>query len=974
MVDQNGQTEEPTGRAPFVGRGVELGRLSSVLEKLGQGGPAVVDVTGEAGIGKSRLVAEFGARARGHGLTVLRGRATEYERHSPFRPFADAFADLDPVTERRFPGLAELSPVLHGAGEAPAGLGTADRFGLYQATAAALGRLGGAGLVMMLEDLHWADPASLELVDHLVRHPVPAPFLLVVSRRDRQAPAALSAALTRGVDAGTVLRIGLGPLPERDCVEELAGDLPPSLAAQLYEASDGNPLYFLALLKAHRGTRPGMEPSQAVIPAMVGELDGSPIGLGALLLDELAPLSPLERRIVEAAAVLGEDTTPAMLGSLTDSTPQDVIEALRGLTVRDLVRRGHDGRRLALRHPLIRALVHEGIEPWRRDELHRRAAAELAGAGASVVQQAHHVEQSVSSWDQQAAAILIAAAEQTVAIAPATSAHWLQVVLRILPDSREHLAKRGELMLLRARALGMSGGLKESRDLLHQVMDMPEADGYEDIRTSAVMLGVRMERKLGHHREAEALLRRELDRSPGPSPAQTVRLGLELCSCAIATTRFPEVRADMAEVLATARSLGDEIGETGALTLIALGEAYEGDMVRARSFARSAAELMDALTDTDLAELCEYLCVLGWTEVFLESYNDAEGHLERGLEIARRTGQVSLLPHFLTVQAHIHFDTCRITTALELAEQAESIARSLGCCRDLLAFILAFQTHVLIEARPPGRRAALSVAEEAVAVCNSDSWWASLAACALAHAAFDAGDPHRAVDILLRGGGDSDVRHLQPTVRPGYLELLTNAALATGKPEDAAHWAELAHKEAAQLGLRAQRSAALRGLAQVAAHHGESAEAARLFAEAAELSARSGATLREAQSLLLASANKRAAGDAADAAMMWHRGYRLASEGGTRLLVGLAERIGPAVFAVRPEPADELAMLTTREREVAGLVAEGLRSQAIATKLHLSPRTIESHIASIYRKSGATSRAALASIVIRNSDPKSRRA
>jgi len=956
--------DEPVNRSPFVGREGELGRLDRVLVQLGHGGPAVVDVTGEAGIGKSRLVAELGARARARGLTVLRGRAAEYEQHSPFRPFADALADLDPQAERRFPALAELPPILRGASAPPAGPNAFDRFGLYQATAAVLGRLGGAGLVMTLDDVHWADAATLELVDHLVRHPVRAPFLLVVSRRDQQSPSVLAAGLARGADTGAVLRLALGPLAERDCVKALAGDLPDSLAAELYEASGGNPLYFLALLQAHRDTRPIPAPSPAA-PTVFGEPNGPALGLRALLLDELAPLSPLERQVVEAAAVLGDHATPATLGSLTGSGTEEVVGALRVLMARDLLRAGPGGRRLALRHPLIRTLVHEGIDPWRRDELHRRASAALARAGASVVEQAHHVEQSMSSWEPQAADLLIAAAKQTAATAPATCAHWLQVVLRLLPAAPEYLAARRELTLRQARALAVSGGLKQSRDLLHQVMDLPEPGGYDGIRTSAVTLRVRIERKLGHHREAEALLRRELARSPEPSPAQAVRLGLELCACAIAAARFPQVRADINAVLATARSLGDETGEISALTLIALGEAYEGDMTSAREFAGSAAELVDALTDTDLAELSEYVCILGWTELFLDSYIDAEGHLDRGLEIVRRTGQVYLMPHFLTVKAQIHFDTCRITTALELAEQAESVARFLGC-GDLLAFTLAFQSQVLLQARPPGHPNALAVAEEAVALCNGDTWWANLAACALAHAAIEAGDPHRALDILLRAGGGSELRRLQPTVRPGYLETLTKAALATGDTELAAHWAERAHKEAEQLGLPTQRAAALRSLAQVAAHLGDPVGAAQLFTAAATQSAQSGATLLEAQSLLLASRHRAAAGDAADAAVMWHHGYRLSSEGGARLLAGLAEHIRPAVLGTRPEPAGELAELTNREREIAGLIAEGLSSQAIAAKLHLSPRTVETHLSRIYRKTGASSRAALASSVTRS--------
>ncbi|GAA3107138.1 hypothetical protein GCM10020254_61310 [Streptomyces goshikiensis] len=127
-----------------------------------------------------------------------------------------------------------------------------DRFAAHRATARLLTALGGrtgAGLLIALDDLHWADPASLELLDHLVRHPLRAPVVIVVARRDRQTAPSLAAALTRGVDTGAVLRLDLGPLTERACVEQLAPGLPPDRAARLYAASEGNPLYFLTLLQ-----------------------------------------------------------------------------------------------------------------------------------------------------------------------------------------------------------------------------------------------------------------------------------------------------------------------------------------------------------------------------------------------------------------------------------------------------------------------------------------------------------------------------------------------------------------------------------------------------------------------------------------------------------------------------------------------------------------------------------------------------
>jgi DNA-binding NarL/FixJ family response regulator len=968
MAEAYGAARVRVGEAPFVGRSAETALLDSVLDGLKGGGPALVDVTGEAGIGKSRLLARIRESARSRGLTVLSGRATEYEQHSPFGPFADAFADLDPSVMQRFPALAQLSPVLRNAGETP---GAADRFGLYQATAAVLGGLGRDRLVVTLDDLHWADPASLELMSYLVRHPVPSSPLLVISRRPRQTSPVLPAALAGGLDAGSVLRIALGPLTERDCVGELAGGLSPARALELYEASDGNPLYFLALLQADRGTRPVSthpvsEPVSALTArAVSGEPDGLPVGLGALLLDELAPLDPAQRRVLEAAAVLGDHATPELISILTGSDSGAAADALRALMRRDLLRQGHGGRRLTPRHPLIRALVHENIEPWRREEFHRRAAAGLAAAGASAVARAHHVEQSVTYWDPQAAAVLIEAAEQTAVTAPATCAHWLGVVLRLLPGGPEHLAARRELTLRRARALGVSGQLQESRDLLCQVTDMPVPGPYDDVRTAAVTLRAQIERHLGRHGEGELLLRRELDRSPGPSPAQAVRIGLELCSSVMAAARFPDVRAHINAVLASARSIGDEIGEVGALTLTAMGEAYEGEMGAARAFAASAAAMADGLADAELAELCEVLCTLGWAEVLLEDFSGAERHLDRGLEIARRTGQVFLLPHFLTAKAYIHLCTCRLGTALELAGQAEPIARTLGS-GELLAFALAFQSLILVFARRPGGRSALAVAEEAVSSAGAgEGWWPILAWSMLAYAALDAGEPKRASDILLRTGGDG-LRRLQSSVLPNCLEVLTSAALAVGDVDAAVHWAERAVKEAEELGLPAQRGAGLRSVARVAAHRGDRAEAARMFTEAAAESVRSGATLREALSVILAAPHVRAVGENAEAAALWHRGSRLASRGAAQLLVDLAEQLRPAVFGAPSEPAGELDSLTTREREVARLVAKGLTSRAIASRLRLSPRTVESHIARIYRKTGASSRAALASIVTRD--------
>ncbi|MET7480222.1 AAA family ATPase [Streptomyces sp. NPDC005648] len=956
----------------MLGRSVELARFDALLDRAARdargtargkefgdsGRSRLVDITGEAGIGKSRLLREVCARARRRGMTVLRGRATEYERQVPFQVFTDALAHLDPHALDGFQETDAVAPLLQRNG-------TVDRFGLHRSTAALLARLAApSGLLLALDDLHWADPSSLELLDHLVRHPLHAPVVLAVTRRDRQTPESLAARLTRELDTGTVIRLGLRPLSSRDCAELAGPGLPPAETAALYAASEGNPFYFLTLLQAHRG-RTTPQPS-------------APPGLGSLLLDELTVLAPSRRDIVEAVAVLGEHATPAMVSRVTGRSGTAFAADVHALTRRDLLRSAPQGL-LTLRHPVVRTLVHESTPFLRRVEIHRIAAQELARAGASAAERAHHVEQSLTAWDPAAVAVLDEAAARTARTAPASCAHWLDVALRHLPHTPEHTARRRELVFRRARALAACGGLRESRDLLQELIATPRRspDGpatVEDqgLRVRAVVLCALVERHLGRCTEAVALLRRELAR--GPAPAHVVRLGLELGSAAPqdSDTSYAQVRTEVEAALAAARSTGDEVGEAGVLAVAALGEAYEGNMTAAHGLARQAAALVDSLPDNDLTALCEPLARLGWAEAFLEHYPDAERHAERGLDIARRSGQLYVVPHLLLCLSHVRVQTCRVSSAVELADQAEDIARGIGSDQ-LLAFVLASKASALVAGCPPGDPRPLAVAEEAVAAAGSGvDWWASTAWCIFGWAALMAGDPVRARDAMLRAGGP-ELQRIQPSLRPLYLEILVTSALVTGRPEEARGWAERARKEAEQLGLPMQRASALRSSAHLPLAQGETAAAADLFAEAAAESAGCGAVFWEAYSLLLGAPLEAAAGRGRSGTHAWLRGRRLAEAGGSGMLVGLADATRPPGGGSetpygspdRAELTERLATLTARELEIAELVAQGLTSQAIADRLYVSRRTVDTHVSRTFRKTGVSSRTALATLMAR---------
>ncbi|MFF8838020.1 helix-turn-helix transcriptional regulator [Streptomyces sp. NPDC015130] len=982
-------------RAPLVGRAGELDRLDGLLGCRAEGvGPVAVDVTGEPGIGKTRLLTEFAVRARGRGATVLRGRAgtAEGDAGAPFQAVLDAFADLAHEKRTAVPALARLAALVEERGPGSGRRGHGD---LVRRIGAALGRVPAPGLVLLLDDLHRADPATVALLDHLLRHPPHAPVLVVLARRERQTPPALASALARAADSGALARLDLGPLEPDDCAGGLAYGVPPEAVPELHAASGGNPLYFLAL--AHSRHRRDEAPGTGPV---------------AVVLDELTPLGPVERAVVEAAAVLGGRVTSELVAAVAadrrgtgPGDGQDEIDAaLRALAGRDLVRPDEDGRTLGPRHRALPELVRGALDPWRRRELHRRAAAALARAGAPAAARAPHLVGAAAGPDVETAAVLVEAAERTGTVDPARAAHWLLAALDHLPDTPEHRVGRHELMLRRAHALGAAGRVAESRDILHHLIDTCRPEDTKDTKdtkdsekawdtqetrgaegpgpgrdpepgsggsertaavlTSAVLLCAFMERHLGRYPEADALLRRELEREPGPRDGLRTDLVVEWGARALFATRYPEVREEVGRALDESRRRRDEAGTAEALTLSALGEAYEGETLIARTRAKEAAALTDTLTDGRLADHVESLVRLGWTEAFLEEYGAAERHTARGIAVARRAGRPFALSQLLLCSAYVHFLTGDVRAALDLAEESLTVARPLGGA-ELLGFSRAVRATVLLHALPLGAPEALAAAEEAAAtVGTAQSWWATQARCMLAHSIPLGRDPHRVRGVLLRVGGDRDLSRLQPSLRPGYLELLAGAALAAGDLPEAERAARRALAEAARLGLSVQRGAARRAWGRVLAHRGESAAAAEAFTEAARESARSGAGLREAHSLLLAAPHVRAAGDGARAAALWRRGRRLAADGGARMLVDLADRTRPAP----PDggaPDGRLAVLTPREREISVLVAEGLTNQAVADRLSLSPRTVESHVARVYRKTGVETRAGLASLVVR---------
>ena len=190
----------------LVGRAQELRAIEATLDALNGGQRQCLQVVGEPGIGKSRVLRELADSADGRGHLVLSGRGTEFEQELPFGVFVDALDDylgtLNPRelerlgAERRaevaavFPALADLA-----GGDAPRAHLEAERYRTHRAVRALLERLAvRVPLVLALDDLHWADEASVELVCHLLRHPPSGAVMLVLAYRPAQVASALAQA------------------------------------------------------------------------------------------------------------------------------------------------------------------------------------------------------------------------------------------------------------------------------------------------------------------------------------------------------------------------------------------------------------------------------------------------------------------------------------------------------------------------------------------------------------------------------------------------------------------------------------------------------------------------------------------------------------------------------------------------------------------------------------------------------------
>src|SRR4051812_20190686 len=244
----------------LVGRTEELSSLDRVLAEVDQGRPTATLLVGEPGIGKTRLLAEVGARADARGHLVLSGSASELERDLPFSVFVDALDEyVRGLGPDRFTALdddvrSELGHVFPALTTLAGGRQPAlqhERYRSHRAVGTLLEQLASTQpLVLVLDDLHWADAASIELLGALLRRPPAAPVLLALAMRPRPVPERLSSALERAWRADLLTRIELRALNAEEARELLGDAVAGPDANDLYVESGGNPFYLEQLARS----------------------------------------------------------------------------------------------------------------------------------------------------------------------------------------------------------------------------------------------------------------------------------------------------------------------------------------------------------------------------------------------------------------------------------------------------------------------------------------------------------------------------------------------------------------------------------------------------------------------------------------------------------------------------------------------------------------------------------------------------
>jgi DNA-binding CsgD family transcriptional regulator len=453
--------------ATLVGRDAELARFRNLLDDAANGRSVAALVGGDAGVGKSRLVSEVMRVAADKGFTVLCGQCAEIGDSVPYLPFADAIRSPSPelmAAVKARPVLARLLPD-GGDGQQPEG----DWSGLtrQQMFGAVLGLLGElserAPVLLVLEDLHWADASTRDLVTFLLRmlHRERVATIGTYRTDDMHRRHPLRPVVADLLRLPAVVPVELGPLPPAALGELLSaipngpGRLSAATINRIVARAEGNAYYAEELLASMSGA-PG-DP-------------GLPSGLAATLLSRVERVSDAAQQVLRTAAVAGRRAADDLVRAAVRLPDAEYEEAVREAVAHQLLVPDGDG--YVFRHALLREAVYNDLLPGERTRLHARLAALLADVPGAAAELAHH---SLASHDVPGAfAASVRAGMEAERIGAPTEAHRHYDQALALWDRVDDAAQlagmsRGKLGHKSASAAAAAGDVPRAIQLLRRI-------------------------------------------------------------------------------------------------------------------------------------------------------------------------------------------------------------------------------------------------------------------------------------------------------------------------------------------------------------------------------------------------------------------------------------------------------------------------------------------------------------------------
>jgi DNA-binding CsgD family transcriptional regulator len=925
----------------LIGRDSEISTLRRLMTEVAGGQGSAVLIEGEPGIGKSALVRAALAEAADVGCQVFWGAGDELGQALPLLPLLEGLRVNEPSANPRRNTIVRLL-----RGEVTADRGTDVSAALAEQLLALIAEQCAAQqTILVIDDLQWADQASITLWGRLARSVHRVPLLLIGMMRPVPQRDDLLALRRAADDAARLQLTGLTEAAVAELVAALVGGKPGDKLLRLADGAAGNPLYVTELVAALARSS-----SLTITDAGAAELTSGPApsSLSAAIADRLGFVPGSVREVLRAAALLGVDFAVQDLATVLSRGVADLISAVDEACAAGVLAQAGNG--LGFRHPMIRAALYDEIPVPVRAAWHRDAGRALAEAGAPADRVARQLLWAVDGpggttepMDKWIVRWLAGTAELLVGQAPRVAAELLRQAVASSPaGSAQHDCLVGRL----ADALYRVGDTAEAEQVANSALaHAVEPDLLVDLHWTLAQCGM----QAGRSAESLASLNRALA-APGISARHRARL---LVLAARTHNNLGEVEKAgrvAADALATASQTGDNWAIGWALHVLTIVTAVQGQMADALPLfdrALTVTQTDPALTDLRLLLQINKAITLGG----LDRYEEAFAAARQARHLAHQSGTVVRLAQAHGALGQLLFDTGRWDDALaEVEVLHDDLKEPAAACSDLgIAAVICFHRGEMTAARrhlaaavPHARRIGNRVVGPLALARSQDCEHADALPEALAVLTAEFADSTEELEEIEDLFADA----VRLATKIG--DLGTAKALA-GHAAALAAESQIPHRQANALYCRSMLDHDATGLLRAAERYHDASR-----------------PLLSANALEAAAGDFVCAGDRDQARAAFTRAVEIyASLGAAADVARIRTRFRAYGIRRGPHAKHRQARsgwdsLTPAETKIVALVEEGLSNPEIAARLFLSPRTVATHVSHILKKLGVHSRTDIA--------------